>query len=85
MDGCSQCGVGPNDECTMDCPSRHQHRPDRVIEFLTINDWIDYGIERGWATGACATHDGIPSTPAEDAAWEDGEDPCQPILRIWMR
>jgi hypothetical protein len=118
------CGVGPDDECAADCPSRYQQLPPPVtlhvtnaeisrwldardltpdaraavlavinelrghtrpnVEFLTVWDWINYGVDRKWVTGACATHDGIPSTPEEDTAWEEGSDPCQPILRVWM-
>ena len=49
---------------------------------MNVYEWIAYGTERGWVTEACLTHDGIPSTPEEDEAWEDG-DPCQHILRLW--
>jgi hypothetical protein len=31
----------------------------------------------------CQTHDGVPQTPEEDDAWEDGWDPCIPVLRLW--
>jgi hypothetical protein len=47
-----------------------------------VHDWIAYGVARGWVIEACATHDGIPSTPEEDALWEDGLDPCQHVLRL---
>lgn len=50
---------------------------------LDVYEWIAYGVERGWVTEACATHDGIPSTPQEDEWWEDGLDPCQHVLRLW--
>lgn len=50
---------------------------------MNVYEWIAYGVERGWVTEACATHDGIPSTPEEDEWWEDGLDPCQHVLRLW--
>jgi len=45
--------------------------------------WLHQGISSGWVEGACATHDGIPRTDAEEAEWEKGLDPCEPILRLW--
>lgn len=51
---------------------------------MNVHEWIDYGIERGWVTAACATHDGIPMTGDEEDAWEEGLDPCQPVLRVWF-
>lgn len=45
--------------------------------------WAQYGIDKGWATPeVCATHEGIPNTEAEDAAWEEGEDPCVHVIRL---
>lgn len=48
-----------------------------------VYEWINLGIDKGWATGACATHDGIPGTKEENEEWDEGNDPCQPVLRIW--
>lgn len=50
---------------------------------MNVYEWIAYGVEQGWVTEACLTHDGLPSTPEEDEAWEDGSDPCQHLLRLW--
>jgi hypothetical protein len=51
---------------------------------MNIFEWIAYGVERGWVTEACATHDGVPSTPEEhDLLWEGESDPCQHVLRLW--
>lgn len=45
-------------------------------------EWVQMGQERGWIGPlVCATHDGVPSSAAEDAMWEDGIDPCQWIFR----
>ena len=40
------------------------------------------GMARGWCgPPVCATHDGLPTTPAEDAECEDGGDPCLHVIR----
>jgi hypothetical protein len=55
---------------------------DRVID--DVHSWIRYGVERGWvAEPVCNTHDGLPSTPEEAEAWDEGGDPCQAALRLW--
>lgn len=49
---------------------------------VDYEEWVKYGQRRGWIGPlVCATHDGIPSNADEDAAWEDGGDPCQWIFR----
>lgn len=51
---------------------------------MTFAEWMALGIEKGWiAEGVCQTHDGTPMTDKEEAAWEEGGDPCIPILRVW--
>lgn len=41
------------------------------------------GVERGWCTApVCGMHDGLPFTPDEEAEWEDGADPCVPMVRL---
>jgi hypothetical protein len=54
---------------------------DREID--AFYEWLKKGLDAGWVEEACATHDGVPSTDAEDAAWEAGSDPCQFVLRLW--
>lgn len=55
---------------------------DENIDEFSI--WLNNGIERGWISSvACATHDGIEPISEEEAQqWEDGEDPCQFVVRI---
>ena len=54
------------------------------MDNMTLTEWLDFGIEQGWVSPPhCGTHDGIASTEAEEIAWEDGDDPCQPVLRLW--
>jgi hypothetical protein len=50
---------------------------------ITFEDWLTLGIGYGYCSQpVCATHDGMPSTPEEDRAWEDGYDPCVPAVRL---
>ena len=49
---------------------------------VDYEEWVKYGQNRGWIGPlVCATHDGIPSSAAEDSSWEEGLDPCQWIFR----
>lgn len=49
-----------------------------------FGDWLTYGIERGWVSDiVCDTHDGIPLTDEEEDQWEEGGDPCAPVVRVW--
>lgn len=56
-------------------------------ELRNFNDfwhWLNHGVANGWCSEpACGTHDGIPSTPEEQEAWDDGLDPCEHVLRLW--
>ncbi len=36
---------------------------------MDVYEWIEIGVEQGWVTEACAT--------------QDGDDPCQHVLRLW--
>jgi hypothetical protein len=49
---------------------------------MNFNEWIEIGLSKGWAVGACYTHD-LPITIEEEQAFETGEDPCIPMLRIY--
>ena len=51
---------------------------------ITFGQWIQVGVQRKWCSEiACQTHDGAPLNFLEEAAFEDGDDPCVPIVRIW--
>jgi hypothetical protein len=47
--------------------------------------WLEYGIAMGWVSeGFCYTHDGDPyMTAEEEQEWEDGGDPCSPVVK-WL-
>ena len=47
-------------------------------------EWLQIGIDKGWVTEPfCNTHDGDPyMTAEEEQEWEDGGDPCMPVIKI---
>lgn len=50
---------------------------------MTYEEWIEAGIKAGFCGPAvCSTHDGIPTTQAEDEEFEEG-DPCVHIVRLY--
>lgn len=50
---------------------------------LTYSQWINIGTQQGWCGPAvCYTHDGMPTTEAEDEEFQEG-DPCIHILRLY--
>jgi hypothetical protein len=61
--------------------------------FASFDEWAEYGFAQGWCGPAvCSTHDGIPTSLAEDIeAWgEDDEDdagtgeyPCLHVIRLY--
>jgi hypothetical protein len=54
--------------------------PAVVPDFDT---WLRQGMEQGWCGPAvCFTHDGLPTTNAEDEEFDLG-DPCLHILRLY--
>jgi hypothetical protein len=49
-----------------------------------FEEWLHTGIEAGYCSEVvCNTHDGLPSSAAEDAEWEAGGDPCVPAVRLF--
>lgn len=46
--------------------------------------WLQIGIDKGWVTEPfCYTHDGDPyMTEEEEKEWEDGGDPCAPVIKV---
>jgi hypothetical protein len=52
---------------------------------MTIDEWIKYGITKGYCTDAtCVTHSGLSNTKEEEEEWDKGYDPCIPGLRLWI-
>jgi hypothetical protein len=55
-----------------------------IFDKEEIWDWLQIGIDKGWISEPfCYTHDGDPyMTEEEQQEWEDGGDPCSPVLKI---
>jgi len=52
---------------------------------MTFDEWIKYGQDQGYCSPrVCVTHDGAPTTAAEDAEWDAGGDPCITVIRPYM-
>lgn len=51
---------------------------------MTFDDWLAIGREHGFCSPpVCSTHDGVPMSDEETAQWDDGDDPCTHILRLY--
>lgn len=49
-----------------------------------VEQWLRWGYERGWCgPPVCATHDGVPTSEAEDDELMDGYDGCQHVIRLY--
>lgn len=58
--------------------------PDTPEDAEAFLDWIEKGVEAGWISApVCSTHDVLPQYDDEWEAWDEGEDPCIPAVRIW--
>ncbi|WP_395772556.1 hypothetical protein [Arenimonas sp.] len=61
----------------------HHGNPLTTDPTLTAEQWLDYGLSRGWcSTSFCSTHDLGPITADEESALDDGDDPCMPVVRL---
>jgi hypothetical protein len=50
---------------------------------MDFEEWLKTGIENGWCGPAvCFTHDGLPTTQAEDEEFDNG-DPCIHVIRLY--
>lgn len=46
--------------------------------------WRDIGLINGFISPpVCYTHDGLPTSAEEDEMFEDGDDPCIHIIRLY--
>lgn len=51
---------------------------------LAFEEWIAYGIEKGWCgPPVCSTHDGLPMSEQEDSGFDEGQDPCIHVVRMY--
>lgn len=52
---------------------------------MDFEEWLKIGYEAGFCgPPVCAPHDGIPSSAEEDEGYDEGNDPCQHILRLYL-
>ena len=57
----------------------------RKVDMLSYEQWRAHGQRMNWVGPAiCITHDGYPTTELEDIAFEDGEDPCIHMQRLYV-
>lgn len=51
---------------------------------MDFNEWLEFGIKQGWCgPDVCYTHDGLPTTKKEDIEFEEGDDPCMHVIRLY--
>ena len=51
---------------------------------ITFDEWIKVRIENNWCGApVCYTHDGLPTTIDEDNMFDEGDDPCMHIVRLY--
>lgn len=51
---------------------------------MTFEEWLEHGQLEGWISDPhCQTHDGTRMTEEEDEQFNDGDDPCIIVVRIW--
>jgi hypothetical protein len=57
---------------------------DNELATPDFDEWLMVGISNGWVTEPfCYTHDGDPyMTEEEEKEWEDGGDPCAPVIKL---
>ena len=54
------------------------------VQEIGFSEWFMIGFNAGWITDiVCNTHDGLPLKDYELEAFDNGESPCIPILRLW--
>ena len=50
----------------------------------SFDEWLAFGVERGWVSEpVCDTHIGPVLTEAELLEFDDGNDPCVHVLRLF--
>lgn len=50
----------------------------------SFEDWIKFGMDMGWCgPPVCSTHDGIPFSEQEEESWDQGDDPCVHVIRMY--
>lgn len=56
----------------------------KMVEPLDFDTWLSQGMEQGWCGPAvCQTHDGTPISDSEEEEFEQGDDLCIHIIRLY--
>lgn len=56
----------------------------KSIQPLNFDTWLAQGMAQGWCGPAvCQTHDGTPISEVEEGDFDDGDDPCLHIIRLY--
>lgn len=49
-----------------------------------FHDWVAFGMDKGWVGHmVCHTHDGVPTSAEEDHTFDEGDDPCLWMFRVY--
>ena len=55
-----------------------------IAPMMDQGEWIELGVLLGFcAEPECQTHGLVAMTAEESAEFEEGGDPCVPVLRLW--
>jgi len=50
----------------------------------SFDEWLAFGRDKGWVSDpVCDIHAGLPLTPEEEWAFDQGADPCIHVLRLY--
>lgn len=53
-------------------------------EKMDFEEWLKIGYDNGWiGAPVCYTHDGLPTTSAEEDEFFGGGEPCVHIIRLY--
>jgi len=56
-----------------------------MTNHMTVDEWVQYGLDLGYADSYCYLHDSSPMTDEEEEEYVvEGGDPCIPTLRVWL-
>jgi hypothetical protein len=51
---------------------------------MDFQEWLEIGRSNLFVSPIiCSTHDGIPGSDEETQMWEDGDDPCIHVMRVY--
>jgi hypothetical protein len=55
-----------------------------MSDTVSIGEWLEQGQANGYASHVfCEIHDGAPLSEEEEAEFDDGGDPCVPMIRVY--